>query len=92
MLINIKTLIGWCRERNIKNKQGRDFNRTSIKALLTNIRYIGKWYRNKGNKDKRQSKLMPYERYAEVTFNYGCVIDKDLWEQVQEKSSGDGRG
>ena len=28
---------------------------------------------------------MPYERYAEVTFNYGCVIDKDLWEQVQGK-------
>ena len=28
---------------------------------------------------------MPYDRYTEITFDYGCVIDKNLWEQVQEK-------
>ena len=80
-----KTLLNRCKERTIKNKSGKDFTKDSIKALLTNPRYIGKWYRNKHNKEKRQSKLMPYDRYTEITFDYGCVIDKNLWEQVQEK-------
>ena len=80
-----KTLLQWCKEKNIKNKKGDDFKLTAIKALLTNSRYIGKWYRNKHNKDKRQHKLMPYDRYAEIIFNYGCVVDKDLWDKVQEK-------
>ena len=80
-----RTLLKWCRERNIKSKQGKDFQPTSLKALLTNTRYIGKWYRNLSNKDKRQSKLMPYERYTEVTLDYGCVVDKSLWDAVQKK-------
>ena len=80
-----KTLICWCKEKNIKTKQGKDFGHASIKALLTNPRYIGKWYRNKHNKDKRQNKLMPYDRYAEISFDYGCVIDEKLWNKVQEK-------
>ena len=79
------TLLKWCKERNIKTKQGKDFKRGSLKVLLTNSRYIGKWYRNKHNKDKRQSKLMPYDRYTEITFDHGCVIDKDLWDSVQKK-------
>ena len=28
---------------------------------------------------------MPYERYTEVTFDYGCVVNKDLWDAVQKK-------
>ena len=34
---------------------------------------------------KRQNKLMPYERYAEVDLGHGCVIDKALWLQLQGK-------
>lgn len=80
-----KTLIQWCDQKNIKNKRGQKFNYASLKALLSNPRYIGKWYRNKHNEGKRQSKLMPYDRYTEVDFDYGCVIDEKLWDEVQEK-------
>lgn len=80
-----KTLLNWCKERNIKNKRGKDFTQPTIKTLLTNPRYIGKWYRNKQNREKRQNKLMPYDRYTEIKFNHGYVIDKDLWKRVQEK-------
>lgn len=79
------TLLKWCGERNIKTKRGRDFNRASLRNLLGNPRYIGKWYRNKHNVDKRQSKLMPYECYTEVELEHGCVIDKELWQKVQNK-------
>lgn len=79
------TLLDWCKKRNIKNKRGKEFSRASIKALLTNPRYIGKWYRNKRNEGKRQNKLMPYERFTEVQFDYGYVIERDLWDKVQAK-------
>ena len=78
-------LLKLCKERNIKSKRGQDFNKSNIKRMLTNPRYIGKWYRNKHNEDKRQSKLMPYERFTEVELEHGCVIDKGLWQQVQDK-------
>ena len=80
-----KSLLELCKERGIKNKRGKDFNRASIKTLLTNPRYIGKWYRNKHNADKRQSRLMAYERYTEIKLEHGCVINKGLWQMVQEK-------
>ena len=80
-----KRLLEWCKEKSIKTKLGKDFTRGSIKRLLTNPRYIGKWYRNRQNADKRQNKLMPYERFVEVELEHGCVIDKDLWQQVQDK-------
>ena len=28
---------------------------------------------------------MPYERFTEVELTHGCVIDKGLWQQVQDK-------
>ena len=80
-----KTLLDWCKEKSIKSKRGRDFTFASIKGLLTNPRYIGKWYRNKHNVGKRQSKLMPYERFVEVKLEHGCVIDIGLWQRVQDK-------
>ena len=70
---------------NIKTKRGENFTRFSIKALLTNSRYIGKWYRNKHNASKRQNKLMPYERFTEVELGHGSVIDAGLWQLVQNK-------
>ena len=80
-----KALLDLCKARNIKSKRGKDFNRNNIRSLLTNPRYIGKWYRNKHNAGKRQNKLMPYERFTEVELEYGCVINKGLWQQVQDK-------
>ena len=80
-----QTLVDWCKEKNIKNKKGNDFTITTIKAMLLNTRYIGKWYRNKHNKEKRQHKLMPYDRYVEVSLAHGRVIDQQLWDQVQVK-------
>ena len=80
-----KTLLELCKERGIKSKRGNDFNSDSIRSLLANPRYIGKWYRNKHNAEKRQSKLMPYERYVEVKLPHGCVVDEQLWHRVQNK-------
>ena len=78
-------LLELCRERGIKNKRGNDFNSDSIRSLSANPRYIGKWYRNKHNADKRQSRLMAYERYTEIKLEHGCVINEGLWQRVQEK-------
>ena len=78
-------LLDRCREKGIKTKRGKDFTRSSLRTLLTNPRYIGKWYRNKRNENKRQHKLMPYERFAEVELEHGCVVDKELWQRVQAK-------
>ena len=79
------TLLDWCKKMNIKSKRGDEFTRFSIRHLMTNPRYIGKWYRNKHNAGKRQSRLMPYERYTEINLGYGCVINEGLWQQVQDK-------
>ncbi len=78
-------LLERCKEKNIKTKRGCNFTRSSLRTLLTNPRYIGKWYRNKRNEGKRQNKLMPYERFAEVKLEHGCVIDEGLWQRVQDK-------
>ena len=80
-----KALLDLCKERNIKSKLGKYFSRNNIRSLLTNSRYIGKWYRNRQNAGKRQSKLMPYERFTEVELSHGCVIDEGLWRRVQDK-------
>ena len=69
-------LLDWCRKMGIKTKRGNDFSRDSLRNLLTNPRYIGKWYRNKHNAGKRQNKLMPYERFTEVELGHGSVIDE----------------
>ena len=80
-----KVLIDLCKSKGIKTKQGKHFTKHSLRTLLTNPRYIGKWYRNRKNAGKRQNKLMPYERFTEVELTHGCVIDKRLWQQVQDK-------
>ena len=78
-------MLDLCKARDIKSKLGNDFSRDILRNLLTNPRYIGKWYRNKHNEGKQQNKLMPYERYTEVKLKHGCVIDKELWQRVQDK-------
>jgi DNA invertase Pin-like site-specific DNA recombinase len=71
-------------EKNGVQKKTEDaFARHSLITLLTNTRYIGKWAVNTDNKSKNQDKLMPYDRYAEIDLPHGCVIDLNLWHQVQ---------
>ena len=71
-------------EKNgVKNKNGRAFKKHSLHTLLTNTKYIGEWEVNVKNKGKKESKLMPYERHAIVKLPHGCVIDQELWAQVQ---------
>ena len=68
----------------IKNKEGKLFNRSTLYKLLTNRRYIGKWELNSKNKSINPKKLMPYERHTEVSLPHGEVIDIDLWNRVQQ--------
>ncbi len=72
-----------CATRNIKTKAAKPFEKNSIHALLTNTKYIGEWEINIENKDKPPSKLMPYEYYQRVELPHGCVIDRQLWDDVQ---------
>ncbi len=81
-----------CNKRKIKNKNGELFTTSSIKTLLANKKYIGRWEVNKKNKDKKQKRLMPYERYEVIDLPHGCVIDMELWEQVQRKIEAVGNG
>ena len=37
-------LLDWCKKMSIKTKRGNDFSRDSLRNLLTNPRYIGKWH------------------------------------------------
>ena len=68
----------------IQKKTGESFSRHSLITLLTNTIYIGQWSLNDENKGKNQSKLMPYDNYAEIELPHGCVVDRELWGQVQE--------
>jgi DNA invertase Pin-like site-specific DNA recombinase len=80
-----RIVVDFCNKNNFLTKKGRVFNQASLKAHFINPRYIGKWYRNEKNKERRQDKLMPYDRYTVVELSHGPVIDLKLWERVQEK-------
>jgi DNA invertase Pin-like site-specific DNA recombinase len=82
---NYRMLTKRCEEKSIMTKKNRPFNYQTIKNHLKNTRYIGKWHRNEKNKDRRQEKLMPYDRYTIVDLEHGPVIDLALWEKVQDK-------
>ena len=71
-------------KRGVLKKSGVEFARHSLVTLLTDTRYIGKWSLNDENEEKNQDKLMPYDRYAEIDLPHGCVIDMDLWNEVQK--------
>ena len=73
------------KKEKILNKSGKNFTRHTLKRLLTNIRYIGKWEVNSKNKSKNQTKLMPYERYKLVGLPHGKIIQENLWDKVQAK-------
>ncbi len=71
-------------KRNILNKGGTAFTKSSLRTLLKSKKYIGKWVLNEKNKHKKQEKLMPYDRYEVINLPHGRVVDQDLWDQVQK--------
>ena len=82
-----KSLLDRCKNKGITNKNGLPFTHHTLKALLTNQRYIGKWEVHAENKDKKQDKLMPYDRYTVIDLPHGCLIDKNTWEETQKAVS-----
>lgn len=72
-----------CEKHGVANKAGQPFLRHSLITLLTNKKYIGKWELNVANKEKNQSRLMPYDRYAVIDLPHGTVIEAGLWAEVQ---------
>ena len=69
--------------KKITNKTGIPFTDSSLKTLLTNKKYIGKWVLNEKNKQFKQEKLMPYDRHEIIDLPHGPVISNELWEKVQ---------
>lgn len=68
----------------MKFYRGEHFTFNTLKNLLSNNRYMGIWILNQKNKNKDQSKLMPYEKYVRVKIpHHEAVIDVTLWNEVQ---------
>lgn len=74
----------YCNERNIKNWNGEPFHRHSLIQLLTNPKYIGKWYLNEENRYEDQESLPDQQRYYEIDLPHGAVVPMDLWDNVQK--------
>lgn len=72
-----------CNEKGIKNWNGLVFHRHALIKLLTNPKYIGKWYLNEENKDVDQESLKEHQRFYEIDLPHGAVISMDLWNKVQ---------
>lgn len=81
---NYERTLEICRENRVLNKRGEEFTANSLRNLLTNKRYIGKWEVNRENKDKDPKKLMPYQRHIEVDLPHGPAISLELWSRVQK--------
>ncbi len=72
------------KKKGITNYNGSAFTSSSLKNLLTDMRYIGEWEINKENRGADESKIYPYERYAHIKdFPHGCPLNKDVWRKVQ---------
>lgn len=72
-----------CNEKGIKNWNGLTFHRHSLIKLLTNPKYIGKWYLNEENKLADQESLREHQQYHEIELPHGSVLSIDLWNRVQ---------
>ena len=72
--VSYKSLLVELKEMGIKNKSGKDFNAPTLKRLLTNMKYMGKLNVPSDNN----------EEPVYVDLPFGEVIDKSLFEKVQE--------
>lgn len=73
------------------NKSGRGWQHTTIRAMLLNERYIGrfiwnqhKWLRASGKKRRRRLKR-PESEWIRREHQELAIIDHDLWEAVQSR-------
>jgi hypothetical protein len=71
-------------KNDIRNKNNSHFKMSTLRRLLTDLRYIGEWECNKKNKDADVNFLAKYEQYKKVGLPFGPQIDLILWQQVQE--------
>ena len=76
-----------CEKRGVLNKNGKPFGRHSLITLLTNPKYVGKWFLNPENEDSSQERLPAREQYHEIDLPHGQVVALDLWNKVQKKVS-----
>lgn len=74
-----------CSRKGVLNKNGKPLQRHSLITLLSNPKYVGKWFLNPENKGKPQDRLPPQDRYHEIDLPHGVVVDEVLWTQVQQK-------
>ena len=71
------------REGNLQG--GQKFTHHSVHGILNHLAYVGKKEINKGNKDKDQNALKPEERYTIVDSSWEAIIDRAIFDKVQEK-------
>ena len=83
VLRSYTSLVEELNQKNILNKGQKPFNSRTLRGMFLNKRYIGRWEVNKKNKDKKQDKLMAYDRYQEIDLPHGSAIDIALWNKLQ---------
>lgn len=72
-----------CNEKGIKNWNGLPLHRHSLITLLSNPKYIGKWFLNEANKDSDQEDLAEQKKFYEIDLPHGAVVPPELWDKVQ---------
>jgi len=70
--------------KGIKNWNGQPFKRHSLITMLSDTRYISKWYLNPNNRNKDQESLPEKERYYEIDLPHDPIITIEMWNQVQQ--------
>jgi DNA invertase Pin-like site-specific DNA recombinase len=73
-----------CVAHGIRQKTGAPFTRAALMTLLRNKRCIGEWEMNLQNKGK-SPRVTGDSPYRHIQLPHGCIIDRELWDQVQEK-------
>jgi site-specific DNA recombinase len=71
--------------RNIKTRKGKKFSKSTIRDILTNVKYMGTYRYNR--QDRKQSKIIQKD-FEEVLVEDGIkkpIITKTLFESVQKR-------
>jgi DNA invertase Pin-like site-specific DNA recombinase len=73
---SLRATLDEARRLGIKNKNGKQFNFSALRRLLTNLKYIGKMKVIHGDND---------EKTTTVDLPFGELVPKDLFDEVQIK-------
>lgn len=71
--------------RNIKTRKGKKFSKSTVRDILTNVKYMGTYRYNR--QDRKQSKIIQKD-FEEVLVEGGIkkpIITKTLFESVQKR-------